>query len=204
MTDHHADEIQRIRVVNRNDFTISDRFDGVPVVFEPNKVVDLAPEVAEHIFAYPGDTEVMYRHMAKRWGWNLPANPQTGFFGHLSVDAKGVPLWVRQCERVEITTTRFELRPVGDPSRPIPADDGADDERVLTAIDPEVPRANEGRRANRKKKRPISQARSQRMKRIWAEKRAAAQQGQPMTRLTGTDLAARPDPESLLTTGEAS
>ena len=162
MTDHRADEIQRIRVVNHNDFTISDRFDGVPVIFEPNKVVDLPPEVAEHIFAYPADTEVMFRHMAKRWGWNLPK--------HIAEDDKGVPVWVRQCQRIEITVSRFELRPVSDPNRPIPADDDAGDlER--TEADVQVPHANTGRRS-KPRKRKISQARSERMKRYWANRRA--------------------------------
>lgn len=156
-----ADEIQRIRVVNRNDFAIHDRFDGVPVVFEPNKQVDLSPEVAEHIFRYPGDTEDMYRHMARRWGWNLPK--------HIAEDEHGVSLWVRQCRNIEISVSRFELRPIGDPKAPIPADDGGkDEERVAN----EVPHANQGRRAKLQRKRQISKARSDRMKRIWAEKRA--------------------------------
>lgn len=189
MTDHPAEQIQRVRVVNRNDFTINDRFDGVPVVFEPNKTVDLPLEVAEHIFHYPGDTEDMYRHMARRWGWNLPANPQTNFPGHLALDDKGVPLWWRMCRKVEITVSTFELRQVGDPKAPIPADDGGDDERETVS---EVPHANQGRRAKRQRKKAISKARSDRMKRIWAEKRAGT--AGHMGRLTPEDAVTPPVP----------
>lgn len=153
-----ADQIQRIRVINRNEFTISDRFDGVPVVFEPNKIVDLVPEVAEHVFHYPGDTEDMYRHMARRWGWNLPK--------HIAEDAQGVPVWVRQCEKIEISVARFELRPMSnDPNAPIPADDGQDDARPMLSED------NFNRRKTRKQ---VSKERSERMKALWAARRAAA------------------------------
>jgi hypothetical protein len=160
MTMTAAEQIQRIRVVNRNDFTISDRFDGVPVVFEPNKPVELPPEVAEHIFRYPGDTEDTYRHMARRWGWNLPK--------HIAEDEHGVPLWVRQCQKIEITVSRFELRPVTDSSAPIPADDGAADVSDAPAL------MDQSVAPRKKTRKEISKERSARMKAMWERRRAAA------------------------------
>jgi hypothetical protein len=109
-----ADQLQRVRVVNRNDFAIKDRFDGVPYVFKPNEEVDLPLDVANHILGWPGDEEDRWRHMAKRWGWNLP--------DHITKQWKGRPLWEHYCANVEITVQNYELRRVTDPDGAIPAD----------------------------------------------------------------------------------
>ncbi len=129
------DAIQKIRVVNRNDFTIRDRYDGVPYVFEPGKAVDLPPEVAEHILGYPGEAEDMWRHMSKRWGWNLPHHFQ------ISPESKGLTLSQLYCKNVVVSVERFELRRVTDPRAPIPADAGDDD--ITVHEPPAAPRHKE-------------------------------------------------------------
>jgi hypothetical protein len=60
----------RIKVTNRNDFTIRDRHDGVPYIFKPNDQVIVTQAAANHFFGWPGDLEQRTLYMAKRWGWN--------------------------------------------------------------------------------------------------------------------------------------
>jgi hypothetical protein len=143
------DAIQKIKVVNRNAFTIKDRYDGIPYEFAPGKDVMLMPEVANHILGYPGDIEDMHRHMARRWGWNLPQ--------HMQVGDDGLMVWQRQCLAIEVSTERFELRRIPADGEPIPADG----EDVGTLHDT-VP---VGRKMTK-------EDRSTRMKRIWAERRS--------------------------------
>jgi hypothetical protein len=67
-------QIMNVKIVNRNDFNISDRFDGVPYVFESNRPISLPIDAANHIFGwFPGaDPVAVRRHMQKRFGWNTP------------------------------------------------------------------------------------------------------------------------------------
>jgi hypothetical protein len=111
------DEIRRVRIVNHNSFAIHDRQDGVPYNFLPDKAVDIPPEVAEHIFGFPGDTEDMHRHMAKRWGWNLPE--------HMTWE-DGQMKWQRMCSNIDVSVERYELRRVIDPKAPIPAEEAGE------------------------------------------------------------------------------
>jgi hypothetical protein len=60
----------RIKVTNRNDFTIRDRYDGVPYTFKPNDQVTVTQAVANHFFGWPGDLEQRTLYMAKRRGWS--------------------------------------------------------------------------------------------------------------------------------------
>ncbi len=66
--------IGHVMVVNHNDFPISDRFDGVPYIFEQDKPLSIPIDAANHIFGwYPGvDQEIVRRHVQKRLGWNTP------------------------------------------------------------------------------------------------------------------------------------
>lgn len=147
-----ADTIHKVRVVNRNKFAIRDRWDGIPVELLPGRPLSLSPEVAAHILGYPGEVEDMHRHMARRWGWNLPH--------HIAVDDDGLMLWQRLCMNIEVSTEKFELRRVDvDPNEPIPAD--GDDIRVHEPP-PAVPRRKE-----------TKNERSARMKEIWAKRKAA-------------------------------
>jgi hypothetical protein len=63
-----------LKVVNHNEFTITDMFDGVPYVFETDKSVSVPSDAALHILGwYPGvDMLVVKNHVQKRWGWNTP------------------------------------------------------------------------------------------------------------------------------------
>jgi hypothetical protein len=114
MTDQ-PEQYRRVRIVNRNPFPIHDRQDGIPYSFLPDKPVDVPPEVAEHIFGFPGDVEDMHRHMAKRWGWNQPMHQEWG--------EDGLMVWQRMCARVNVSVERYELRRVTDPKAPIPAEE---------------------------------------------------------------------------------
>lgn len=76
LTEHIAPErtLISLRVVNHNEFTIEDRFDGVPYTFEPEKSVAVPSDAALHMFGwFPGvDMLVVKNHLTKRWGWNTP------------------------------------------------------------------------------------------------------------------------------------
>jgi hypothetical protein len=59
-----------VEVVNRNGFTIRDMFDGVPYTFRPNQPLSIPPQVANHLFGWPGEGEQMRLHTCRRLGWN--------------------------------------------------------------------------------------------------------------------------------------
>lgn len=73
-----------VRVNNGNDFTITDRFDGVPYTFAPGKDVQLPLEHAAHFFGWrvdqdgsvhvgvgeDGAVHAELAHVCRRWGWN--------------------------------------------------------------------------------------------------------------------------------------
>jgi hypothetical protein len=63
-----------LKVVNHNDFTITDMFDGVPYVFAPEKSVSVPSDAAAHMLGwFPGvDMMAVKNHVQKRWGWNTP------------------------------------------------------------------------------------------------------------------------------------
>ena len=69
-----------LRITNNNDFTIEDRYDGVPYIFEAGKTLTVPPEAALHMFGwYPGvDPRVAETHVSRRWGWNTPAYMASG------------------------------------------------------------------------------------------------------------------------------
>lgn len=99
--------IHKLRVINRNDFTIRDRYDGVPYVFEPNVSVDLSLEAARHIIGYPAERDVMNLHMAKRWGWNRPE--------HVVIDPLTRMMKFQEyATNVHIKVETFEIRRVVD------------------------------------------------------------------------------------------
>jgi hypothetical protein len=77
-------EIMAIRVINNNDFTISDRFDGVPYVFEKlGKALSIPIDAAFHIFGWHREVDpaVMKNYIMKRFGWNTPAMLENGRAG---------------------------------------------------------------------------------------------------------------------------
>jgi hypothetical protein len=104
-------EVMAIRVINNNDFTISDRFDGVPYIFEKDgKPLSIPIDAAFHIFGWHREVDpaAMKNYVMKRFGWNTPSMIQEGrnelFYASLQfqpimyrmvpveVDPQGVPL----------------------------------------------------------------------------------------------------------------
>ena len=84
-------QIMNVKVVNRNDFPISDRFDSVPYVFETNRPQSVPIDAANHIFGwFPGvDPAVVRKHVQKRFGWNTPSMEMDGraarFYDNLEI-----------------------------------------------------------------------------------------------------------------------
>jgi len=81
MTEDRGPIVGGVRVTNKNEFVIRDRFDGVPFTFEPGKSVTIPPDAANHIFGWRhhGDDEApehatndMLVYCQKRHGWNTP------------------------------------------------------------------------------------------------------------------------------------
>ena len=63
----------KVRITNGLDFAFTDRYDGVPFTLLPGKTDTLPLDMAEHFFAFSsGDPEKMFRHTARRQGWNNP------------------------------------------------------------------------------------------------------------------------------------
>lgn len=96
-----APQIMNVKVINRNDFTITDRFDGVPYVFEQNRPLSVPIDAANHIFGWhPGvDPAVVRRHVQKRMGWNTPAMETSGQHN-------------RFFEALEITPIMYRMVPI--------------------------------------------------------------------------------------------
>ena len=108
-------QIHRLRVINRNDFVITDRYDGVPFTFPPNEPVDLSLEAAGHILGYPAERDLMNMHMAKRWGWNRPE--------HVILDPETRKMKFQLlAERIELSIETYEIRRVA-PEGPERIDD---------------------------------------------------------------------------------
>jgi hypothetical protein len=113
-------QIHRLRVINRNEFIIRDRYDGVPYNFVPDEYVDLPLDAAQHILGYPAERDVMNLHMAKRWGWNRPE--------HVVIDPHTKKMKFQElADNIRITVETFEIRRVVDPAArlddpPLPPD----------------------------------------------------------------------------------
>lgn len=67
--------VHYVRVVNNLPFAFTDRHDGVPVTIQPGKSENLPLDMAAHFFGYTHhgiERAVLFRHTAKRQGWNTP------------------------------------------------------------------------------------------------------------------------------------
>jgi hypothetical protein len=118
-TELEQQRINYVRVTNGLAFPFTDRHDGVPVTIQPGKSENLPLDMAAHFFGFhPGvKPETMYRHVAKRQGWNTPEyvkqNPETHktlaqeYFDKLTIEAVAYKL-------VQVEKP--------DPKRPVPAD----------------------------------------------------------------------------------
>ena len=106
-----------IRVTNGNDFTFTDRHDGVPVQIEPGKSENFPLDMAEHFFGYrDGATpDQMFRHTSRRQGWNTTA--------HLKVGESGKTLAQEMFDKIRIEPVMYRLvEEKVDTEQPIPAD----------------------------------------------------------------------------------
>lgn len=92
-----------LKVTNNNDFTISDRFDGVPFEIEPGKSVTLPADAAAHLFGWqPGiEPRAMFLHVQKRWGWNTPEMVSSGKAEKFFANLEFKPVTFRMVEVVE-------------------------------------------------------------------------------------------------------
>lgn len=145
-----SERIDRVRVTNRNDFTIRDRVDGVPYTFVPGVGVDVPPDVAYHLFAYPGEPEYMHAHMARRWGWNRPE--------HAKMDENGDTVWQRFARNVVIEVQHYELRPVDHDPDAIPADSAEDAPEMLPDVHARSERPQPQRSGRGHRGRPVKRA----------------------------------------------
>src|SRR6202049_605411 len=125
---------QMVRVINHNPFAISDRFDGVPFEFQPEEPVNIPPDAAAHFFGWPGQADLIRAYIAKRRGWNT--------IDDIKRDETGKMRWEGWAEKIEITHIQFDLVP-RDPSVPIPADVGQDEDNVLEGDGLPIPIAGE-------------------------------------------------------------
>lgn len=69
-----AKPMMMVEVTNHNGFALRDMFDGVPYIFRPNEALSIPPQVANHIFGWPGEGHVMRLHTCRRFGWNTPSH----------------------------------------------------------------------------------------------------------------------------------
>lgn len=106
-----------IRVTNRGQTPFTDRHDGVPVEIPPGKSDNFPLDMAAHFFGYGlGVTDdQMFRHTAKRQGWNTPK--------HLEMDKTGKTLAERLFAQLEIKPVIYRMvEETPDLDAPIPAD----------------------------------------------------------------------------------
>src|ERR1700719_4167753 len=139
-----------LEVVNNNDFTISDMFAGVRVVFEPGKPVDCAPPICEHLFGWPADLPVRALKMAARFGWSGK--------DYLKPEGPGdkVPRYQTLAEKITISPVYYDLVK-RNPNDPIPVDLG-DEESDRPEVMAPADLTKSGRK--RRNKAPVKRGRA--------------------------------------------
>lgn len=121
--------VHYVRVVNNLPFPFTDRHDGVPVTIPTGKSENLPLDMAAHFFGYVHhgiEKAVLFRHTAKRQGWNTPeftkVDPDTGkskaetYFDMLRLEP--------------VIYKMVPVEPAADTAAPIPADPGLDDDET--------------------------------------------------------------------------
>lgn len=118
-----------VRVNNGNDFTITDRFDGVPFNFAPGKDVQMPLETAAHFFGWRVDQDGQIHvavgedgavfadlaHVCRRWGWNtvnpkrLPDGTLESLGEAVERTARTTAEWV---SKIKLTAISYTLREV--------------------------------------------------------------------------------------------
>ncbi len=129
---------QLVKIINTNDFTIEDMFDGVPYKFEPNKPLSIPLEAAAHFFAWPSDDPTLVKMwIAKRLGWNTKDD--------IARQPDARMRWEHWVEKIMIVPVHFDLVQ-RDPDAPIPAmaDTGDGEGEAMTDSDlPPVPQTRD-------------------------------------------------------------
>ena len=122
--------LKYVRITNGLDVPFTDRYDGVPITIAPGKSENLPLDMALHFFGYHYGIEpiAMFRHIAKRQGWNTPAfvkqNPETQ-----------KSLAQEYFDKLKIEPVSYRLVPedAPDPRKPVPAEQSiqSDDEEPV-------------------------------------------------------------------------
>ena len=124
-----GDLINTVRLTNNLPFAFTDRYDGVPFTVAPGKSENLPVEVAAHFFGYHPDVEpeTMFRHIAKRQGWNTP-----DFVKDRPDHDK--TLAREYFDKLKIEAVAYKLVPADkpDPRTPIPAEQHIPDDKPQT------------------------------------------------------------------------
>ena len=125
--------LKYVRVTNGLAFPFTDRHDGVPVTIMPGKSENLPLDMAAHFFGSNFDPHVMFRHVAKRQGWNTPEyvkqNPDT----HKSLAQEYFDLL-----KIEPVNYKLVEEKLADPRTPVPADP-----ELITDVDKPVRRGRQ-------------------------------------------------------------
>ena len=129
-TELEQQRINYVRVTNHLEFSFMDRYDGVPVTIPPGKSENLPLDMAAHFFGYHPDVEpeTMFRHIAKRQGWNTPEYVQQNPETHKTLAQE-------YFSKLKIEPVAYKLVPVGkaDPKEPVPADPEIPEETTFAA-----------------------------------------------------------------------
>jgi len=154
LTDPQADQavaaVTMLEVVNNNEFTITDMFDGVPVTFAPGVPVDCTPAICEHLFGWPAELPVRALKMAARFGWSGKE--------YLKPEGPGdkVPRYQTLAEKITITPVYYDLVK-RNPNDPIPVDLGDEESDRPVATTTTDATTKGGRR--RRNKAPVKRGR---------------------------------------------
>jgi len=109
--------IHWVRVTNHGTTPFTAQFDGIPVAIPPGKSENLQLDMASHFFGYSYEVEndLMFRHTAKRQGWNTPK--------HVTPDENGKTLAETLWANIEIKPVIYKMvEEKVDTSEPILAD----------------------------------------------------------------------------------
>lgn len=110
--------VKYVRITNGLDIPWTDMHDGVPVRVDPGESQNLPIDMAAHFFGFAPNvsTEVMFKHVCKRQGWNTPE--------FLREDPVTRKTKAREFfEKLVIEPRLYKLTRVDpDPTEPIPAD----------------------------------------------------------------------------------
>lgn len=117
------------RVTNLNDFPLEDRYDGVPLIFEPDVPKVISLEAAALFFGFPVDDEgnvtfaVDHGYLARRWGWNVLERQDDKESLRVATE-RMLRQAAERCGKVKVEPVSYTLREVvqGEEELPPPRD----------------------------------------------------------------------------------